>query len=569
MNKPVKKICAAIFLIGCFLAFGVNAKVEGAEPAAAAGTTPAEAAPAPTEVAPAPAVAAEQEANKTAGSSTADHTKFDELKQDFKTGPEVTEACLKCHTEAARQVHATKHWTWEFLNPVTKQQLGKKHVINNFCTSVTSNQTFCSACHVGYGWSDDNFDFTAENKVDCLACHDTTGKYKKIPGLSGHPNYKVMEWPPHSGKFREPTDLQKIAQNVGKTSRQTCGACHFYGGGGNAVKHGDLDSSLTNARRYLDVHMDADGLNFSCGKCHLSDSHEVSGSRYAPTAADNKGALIRGSRVGRNPTTCVACHGNAPHPPGTAAVEKLNFHTDKIACQTCHIPAYARGQLATKMTWDWSTAGRLGEKGERLQIKGSEGRVIYDSKKGDFTYERYVIPEYVWFNGDVKFTLFGDKVNGSEVVRINEFLGSADDPGSRIWPVKTFRGKQPYDVGNQTLAVFHTAGNDDSAFWANYNWDKAMEWGMKAAGAEYSGEMAFVETEMSWPITHMVAPKEDALQCAQCHKENGRLQAVSGVYMPGRNNTPMLDRVGFTLALLSLIGVLIHGGIRFLMSKRG
>ena len=96
-----------------------------------------------------------------------------------------------------------------------------------------------------------------------------------------------------------------------------------------------------------------------------------------------------------------------------------------------------------------------------------------------------------------------------------------------------------------------------------------MEWGMKAAGVEYSGKMDFVETEMSWPITHMVAPKEDALQCHQCHKENGRLQNVKGIYMPGVNNTPLIDWLGFTIALFALIGVLIHGGIRYYMSKRG
>ena len=554
MNNPVKKINRALLLIGCFLApsFGVNATAS--EPVVA-------------DVAAPVVVAEEAVAGKS--TSTADHSKFDELKKNFKNGPEVTKACLKCHTEAAKQVHATKHWTWEFLNPATEQKLGKKNVINNFCTSVTSNQTFCSACHVGYGWSDDKFDFTSENNVDCVVCHDTTGKYKKIPGLSGHPNYDVMEWPPHSGKFREPTDLKTIAQKVGKTSRASCGACHFYGGGGDAVKHGDLDSSLKEPKRYLDVHMDAKGLDFSCGKCHLSDSHEVTGSRYAPTASDDKGALIRGNRDGRNPTTCVACHGDHPHPPGMAAVDKLNSHTDKVACQTCHIPAYARGNKATKMTWDWSTAGKMDEEGHPMKTKDSDGNVNYDSKKGDFTFERYVIPEYLWFNGDVKFTLFGDKVDGSEVVKINEFQGGPDDPKSRIWPVKTFRGKQPYDVGNQTLAVFHTAGKDEAAYWGNFDWEKSMEWGMKAAGVEYSGQMAFVETEMSWPITHMVAPKEDALECEQCHKENGRLQNIKGVYMPGVNNTPIIDMLGFAAALMALIGVLIHGGIRYYMSKRG
>jgi len=501
-------------------------------------------------------------------SSTADHTKFEELDREFATGPDVTRACLKCHTEAAKQVQRTKHWTWEFLNPVTRQKLGKKNVINNFCTSIATNQSFCSACHVGYGWSDDSFDFSAETNVDCLACHDTTGSYKKLPGLSGHPNYERMEWPPHSGKFRDPVDLTRVARHVGKTSRATCGACHFYGGGGNAVKHGDLDNSLENPGHYLDVHMDAEGLNFTCGKCHLSDSHELSGSRYAPTAADDKGMLMRGNPHGRNPTTCVACHGNAPHDGKTFLTAKLNAHTDRIACQTCHIPEFARGSVSTKMSWDWSTAGRLDEHGHPFKEMASDGQVSYDSKKGNFTFDRYVIPEYLWFNGDVRYTLFGEKV-GDERVKINEFYGSADDPDSRIWPVKVFRGRQPYDVGNQTLAVFHTAGKDDAAFWGNFDWDKALEVGMRSQGLEYSGEMKFVDTEMTWPITHMVAPKQDALACRQCHQENGRLQAITDIYMPGRDNTPLIDRIGWTLALLTLIGVLLHGAIRIFMSRRG
>lgn len=51
--------------------------------------------------------------------STADHGKFKELQRDFQSGPEVTQACLECHTEAARQVHQSKHWQWEYLNPQT------------------------------------------------------------------------------------------------------------------------------------------------------------------------------------------------------------------------------------------------------------------------------------------------------------------------------------------------------------------------------------------------------------------------------------------------------------------
>jgi octaheme c-type cytochrome (tetrathionate reductase family) len=526
---------------------------------ATAPTTATAAAPAATPVAPAAEV-------KKASTSTADHSKFKELQKDFKEGPEVTKACLTCHTEAAKQVQHTKHWSWEFLNPETNQKLGKKNVINNFCTAVPSNYQFCTACHVGYGWKDDKFDFTKQENVDCVVCHDTTGKYRKLPGLAGHPAYEDTEFPPHSGKIVKAVDLKDVAQNVGKTSRETCGACHFYGGGGDAVKHGDIDSTLKNPGKYLDVHMAKDGLNFTCGACHATSSHQVPGSRYTPTAMDKEPAHLRGKADNSNPATCQSCHGTKPHP---AKMVKLNEHTAKIACQTCHIPEFARGQ-ATKMSWDWSTAGKMKD-GKPYTEKDSAGKNSYDSKKGDFTWQHDVIPEYVWFNGKVDYTLRETKLDPSKTVKINTFHGSPTDGKSMIWPMKVFRGKQPYDSESNQLVVFHTYGKDDSAYWGNFNWDKALEYGMKEIGAEYSGKYAFVETEMSWPITHMVAPKGDALTCAQCHdaKTGGRLKNVSGLYMPGTGRqNEWLDMGGWALALLTLLGVIIHGAGRIYMSNR-
>ena len=75
--------------------------------------------------------------------STSDHTKFKALQQEFNSGPEVTKACLSCHTEAAKQIHKTQHWKWEYTSP-EGQLLGKKNVINNFCTSITTNEAACN-----------------------------------------------------------------------------------------------------------------------------------------------------------------------------------------------------------------------------------------------------------------------------------------------------------------------------------------------------------------------------------------------------------------------------------------
>lgn len=502
--------------------------------------------------------------------STADHTTMTELEGPFKSGEEVTQACLKCHANASKQVMETRHWTWDYKNPDTGQQLGKKTMLNGFCIGDKSNEAFCNACHIGYGWKDQNFDFGSEKNVDCLACHNS-GQYVKVPGLAGHPAYEPVEYPPKSGKFVGPVDLARVAAHIGATRKENCGACHYYGGGGDGVKHGDLDSSLNNPPRSLDVHMSKDGENFTCSTCHQAEGHKLAGSRISPTAADPHGPITRGKKdSGRNPSTCQACHGDAPHRPVAGKPdairvnnpEMLNTHARKLACQTCHIPEFARGGVSTKMAWDWSSAGKMDAEGKPFQKKDEHGHVIYDSKKGDFKLGQHVVPEYVWFNGKVTYTLLGDKIDPGKRVPINIFHGSPDDPNARIWPIKRFIGKQPYDTGNKTLLVPHTATPDETSFWYNFDWAKALQAGADANGKPYSGKFGFVQTEMLWPITHMVAPAEDAVACQECHRQGGRLENLPGIYLPGRDRHPTIDLIGWVLVALTLAGSLMHGLVR-------
>jgi octaheme c-type cytochrome (tetrathionate reductase family) len=506
------------------------------------------------------------------GKTTADHTRFKELQGPFRSGEEVTKVCLSCHTEAAKQVMDTRHWTWEYTNPQTGQKLGKRTMLNSFCIGDRSNEAFCQSCHVGYGWKDAKFDFHAQQKVDCLVCHNTGG-YSKPAGLAGEVATQRIELPTGSGKFIDPVDLAKVAQYIGKTSNATCGSCHYNGGGGDGVKHGDLDSSLNKASKKLDVHMASKvqgGAGFTCATCHQSDGHQIAGSRITMTASDPHGPMLRGDTVhaGRNAATCQSCHGDKPHKEGLLTVERLNNHTSKLACQTCHIPEFARGGVATKMAWDWSTAGKLTAEGKPFQKKDEHGHVIYDSKKGDFKLAENVVPDYQWFNGKVTYTTQDDTIDPASVVKINTFHGSPEEPGARIWPVKRFTGKQPYDVEHRQLLVPHTAIQDDTAFWYNFDWPKALTAGAEASGKPFSGQYDFVRTEMLWPITHMVAPKEQAVSCVQCHSANGRLAGIGGVYLPGRDSHPLIDRLGWLAAAAALAGVLIHGAVRVLTRRR-
>jgi len=419
----------------------------------------------------------------------------------FKTGPEVTKTCLQCHESHARDFMKTVHWTWSAVQEVPgkgKADLGKKNAINNYCIALPSNNPRCTSCHAGYGWKDASFDFNKPDNVDCLVCHDTTGTYKKLPAGSGNPAYQDTEFPPKSGNIWKAVDLEKIAKNVGRTSRATCGACHFFGGGGDHVKHGDLDSSMTAPKRTMDVHMAVDGANMTCSACHRAEKHAIPGKSMGVSVAGGGQTL-----------NCTDCHAGSPHGPNA----QLNRHAQKVACQTCHIPTFAR-TLPTKVWWDWSTAGKDGP-----VAKDQYGLPLYDKQKGDFKWAKDIKPTYMWFNGSVDRYLVGDKMDPGKVTHLNYPRGDRRDNAALITPFKVMRGKQPYDSGNNIFAVPNLWGG----YWGHWDWNKAIADGMKVAGLNYSGQYAFAPTDMYWKVNHMVVPKAQALKCNDCHSKEGRL----------------------------------------------
>jgi len=491
---------------------------------------------------------------------TSDHGKHEVLKQQFTKPEDVTRACLTCHTEAAAQFHKTIHWTWIDPKSDPAQRMGKGGLVtNNFCISILSNEARCTSCHAGYGWKDQDFDFTDPAKVDCLVCHDKTGTYKKFPTKAGYPVSEPTPFGPKKTVFLPP-DYAVIAQNIGRPDRNNCGSCHFYGGGGDGVKHGDLDSSLAAPSKKLDVHMGVDGQNFTCARCHTTTVHDIAGRIYSNPAAKERKSLLENDLAPK--ITCESCHSATPHKAG----HKANDHTDKVACQSCHIPEFAR-EKPTKMYWDWSTAGKKKD-GKPFTEDGPYGKDAYDSKKGNFRWEMSVIPEYHWFNGSMTTVRATDKVDDSAEVRLSWPVGSMADPASRIMPFKVHRGMTPIDTKNKTMVIPHLFGKDDAAFWKSYDWGRAIESGMATAGLEYSGEFGFTATAWAYQTTHMVAPKDNVVDCGQCHAKQGRLANLAGFYMPGRDGAPGIDWVGWATVLASLVGVFIHGIMRGLSKGR-
>lgn len=442
----------------------------------------------------------------TAGRSQAatDHTEF--IKGPFTTGPEVTKVCLQCHQKQAEDFMKTSHWTWKgkptHIKGMEKstQEFGKANMLNNFCISVEAgpnneNTATCAKCHAGYGWigKAENFDFSDKTRIDCLICHAGAGGYLRANGAG--PDPKAIE--------KGNVDLLKAARSVGKPTRKNCGDCHFSGGGGDAVKHGDLDTSMEKPAKSLDVHMGSKasgGQDMSCQQCHETSRHQIAG------AATSLATFS--SRV-----SCEDCHSgkNSPHVKSKNGT-LIDKHLSRVACQTCHIPLFAKGQ-ATKMRWDWSHVG------ENITSEEQFDQETFAKHKGTFVWNMKVMPEYAWYNGKVERYLKGDRVDPSRVLFMSKPVGDRSDKSAKIYPFKVHTGKQPMDSVSMQLLTPQTY----KSLWVDYQWDKALREGVKGSGLTYSGKYQFVETAFYGGISHEVVGKEQALTCGDCHMQGKRL----------------------------------------------
>ena len=484
---------------------------------------------------------------------TVDHSQIEALKKDFRSGPEVTQACLSCHTEAADQIHKTIHWTWKAYTGENGNVYGKGgDSINNFCISANKmTDKGCLKCHPGWG--------NQTKSINCLNCHSnkTINWGEAFEDLEAFADSEDPDEKEIADELR--ADIQASVQAVVRPQRQNCGGCHFKGGGGDGVKHGDLDTSLTNPNKALDVHMAVEGRNFECTRCHTTTLHNIAGRVYTKPAFTDRKSLIEDDLTAK--ITCESCHTSKPHTDDS----KANDHTDKVACQSCHIPKFARVN-PTKMSWDWSQAGKTKD-GKPYVLKDEFGKDSYKSIKGQMKWAKNVQPEYFWFNGSISSVTVRDKIDPSSTVRVSHPVGSRDDANARIFPFKVHKGRQPYDKVHKTLLGPVLSGPD--GYWTTLDWQHALSKGMAALDAPYSGEFDFVDTTYVFPITHMVAPKEQVVSCVECHVRSGsRLADLTGFYMPGRDKFNALDALGWIAVLGSLVGVCLHGLTRMFTNGR-
>jgi hypothetical protein len=332
---------------------------------------------------------------------------------------EGTESCLLCHEDEAKEILDTAHFKWsgtiENVVGFEGQQLGKKDLLNNFCVAVPTNEGRCTQCHAGVGWQDKTFDFNDPANVDCLVCHDQSGTYAKEPSANGGGGFPV-----------DGIDLNVVAQSISEGPTPTiknCIGCHAKAGGGDNVKHGDLYLDLVNVTREYDVHMGTDGADLDCVDCHDANHDPKTGAYNHGIAGQELHSVYEGEM-----RDCVDCHGNNLH-ADTPIAELLTEEGGhgRLACQTCHLPAFARYE-PTKTEWYWEDAGDNEREANKVEV--FPGKFDYDKKKGSFVWAMNVKPVLRWYNGkwNRKFAGVSDTF---------DVAGTPADPIDMAWPSRT------------------------------------------------------------------------------------------------------------------------------------
>ena len=426
---------------------------------------------------------------------------------------EGTESCLMCHEKEGLAALEMGHFKWESetdrIVGLEGEVHGKNDLLNNFCIAVPSNEGRCTQCHAGIGYKDNTFDFEDPANVDCLACHDQSGTYSKAPTTAGAPPTTV--------------DLNVVARSIAlgaEPTRKACIGCHAKAGGGDNVKHGDISTDLVATTREYDVHMGTDGADLACVDCHGANHDPKTGDYNHGIAGMSLQSVYEGEMK-----QCADCHGSAKtiH-AGTDAEDMIaeGWH-DRLACQTCHIPAIAR-KISTKMEWYWSDAGQTISP---IPTDPATGRPTYDKKKGSFVWKNNVRPVLRYANGKWARKVIGANDSyDTEPVQLAVPQGSYSDPDAMIYPFKLMVGNQPVDTGNKTILVPHLFGlaGGPNPYWGKFDWNLALADGAAYTGRPYSGTYGFVATEALLSVNHEVAPKEQALGygpipdgCADCH----------------------------------------------------
>lgn len=400
--------------------------------------------------------------------------------------------CLQCHSEQGAEVHASVHYQWKGETPDMTNGSGPQGkiagAVNSYCINILGNWNACGGCHVGRGALPEETPTIQQlENIDCMMCHQKAYRRVKVDG----------EFVPDETAMG--MSMDEAARTVHLPERANCLQCHAKAGGGDAVKRGDLAlAQIATTDRDFDVHMATTGANLQCRDCHTSRNHRIAG----------KGSDLRPTDLDVT-VECSNCHGEKLQTGGHSN-EYVDRHPARVACQTCHIPVYAKDASDTVATEATET--------HRTWLASHATAPPFHpamDKANDLQ------PEYRFWNRRSDNYLLHDRAQLDPTTGrypTSRPEGSVGDANSKLYPFKYKTAEQPIMNATGELIAL-----DTSVFFATADAAAATEQGLINMG--YSGTEAYswVETDTFQMLNHEVSPSSQALTCTDCHGSTSRM----------------------------------------------
>lgn len=420
--------------------------------------------------------------------------------------------CLPCHEAEAREVHASVHYQWQGPAPSMSHGPPRQGKLagaqDSYAGPILGNWDACGACHIGLGRmpEDDGAPSLAQlAEIDCLVCHQAG--YRRLRRKGRYvPDTQAMGM-----------SLDDAVRRVHRPQRANCLACHAMAHGGDGVKRGDLAQAQARTfDREFDVHMALEAGNLRCQDCHGVERHRFAGQGTDLRPTDRPHAI-----------SCAACHRLRDTAEGHA-IPAINRHVARVACQTCHVPLYAREAFdtpeseATEIHRSWRDTADLDPP---FRPAGTQANNLVP---------RYRFWNRLSTNGLLRDSVSMDPATGA--YPSSRPQGAVGDPpgASKLYPFKYHTTELPRLPRSGELVA-----PDTRVFAATGDGEAAAAAGVVNMGHPPGEPYRWVSTDAFQLLNHQVAPAYRVLGCGDCHGNPARmnLQGELGYQLKGSTET--------------------------------
>ncbi len=450
-------------------------------------------------------------------------------------------SCMSCHNDISKhgdqysEVFNSTHYQWmgaapDMVNQPESQQGKLTNAVNSYCINITGDWPVCGSCHAGRGAKPGTEAGNPLANVDCLVCHNADYAMSRVRLADGSMG-------PPAGTLS--TTLDSYVRNIAPPTRANCLSCHAKAGGGDGVKRGDLSLALiANADAHFDVHMNTAGPDLQCQDCHVFQNHKVIGKGSDLHHTDDPS---RGSEITCSNSTCHVGMDSGTGHASAGRRSEPDRHVARVACQSCHIPTYAK--FPTEIHRDWQF-----HHGDPAPIPADEfaspGHPLLEKASN-------LVPEYRFWNRLSNNYLLGDVAAidpETGAYPTSRPLGDINDQGlytdgtpiTKLTPFKYKTATQPITDSGKLIALdtfeyLKLSGNATASVQSGLL--NMVSLGLLSTNKTSDMSYSWIETDTYQMINHGVNPVGSVAECSQCHG-NGAVDMTKD---------SMLDLMGYKL----------------------